>query len=257
MPVFHCIYRRLIIGAKLSSNCYCYETLLELEKNTWKRWQMMKSRVISINVSKAKEVAYKGRSIETGIFKTPVSGKLKLNHLNLEGDQQADLTVHGGPDKAVYAYSWEHYSWWQEKLPGVEFSYGKFGENLTTEGVLEEQAFIGDEFRIGAVVLRVSQPRLPCYKLGIKFGRADVIKMFTQSTRSGIYFSVVEEGELEQGDKIEYLRGDEHKINLQDVAKIFAGNYVPDLEFLQRALNSNLAEQMKMFIAAELDEFDK
>jgi MOSC domain-containing protein YiiM len=205
----------------------------------------------------AKEVPFKGRIVSTGIFKLPVKGKIKLGNLNLVGDQQADLVVHGGPDKAVYAYPWEHYEWWQERMTTHEFSFGEFGENLTTEGLLEDAICIGDEFRIGSAVLRVSQPRLPCYKLGIKFGRADVIKMFTQSTRCGIYFSVVKEGELESGDAIEYLRSDEHKINLQEVAKVFSGNYEPDQEFIKRALESNLADQMKMFLAAEIDGVDQ
>ncbi len=215
------------------------------------------AKVLSINVSMAKEVPFKGRIVSTGIFKLPVKGKIKLGNLNLVGDQQADLVVHGGPDKAVYAYPWEHYEWWQERMTTHEFSFGEFGENLTTEGLLEDAICIGDEFRIGSAVLRVSQPRLPCYKLGIKFGRADVIKMFTQSTRCGIYFSVVKEGELESGDAIEYLRSDEHKINLQEVAKVFSGNYEPDQEFIKRALESNLADQMKMFLAAEIDGVDQ
>ncbi|HEY9712654.1 MAG TPA: MOSC domain-containing protein [Chroococcales cyanobacterium] len=206
-------------------------------------------KVLAVCVSKPKPVLYDGRTVMTGIFKTPVEGRLNLSRLNLDGDEQADLTVHGGPDKAVYAYPSEHYPWWRSEWPDVDFPYGKFGENLTTEGLLESDVYIGDEFQIGTAVLRVSQPRLPCYKLGIKFGRNDVIKKFVRSGRSGIYFSVVEEGELGAGDDIRYLRGDGLGIKVQDIANLFKGGQPKDPDFLRRALDSNLAEQMKMFIA--------
>ncbi|MGH9552131.1 MAG: MOSC domain-containing protein [Terriglobales bacterium] len=185
----------------------------------------------------------------TGIFKTPVEGKINLRKLNLDGDEQADLTVHGGPDKAVYTYASEHYPWWQQEMPDVEFPHGKFGENLTTEGLLESAVCIGDEFQAGTAVIRVSQPRLPCYKLGIKFGRADVIRKFIRSTHSGIYFSVVKEGVLGAGDEIKYLRGEEHGIKVSDIAKLFTGYQHYDPELVRRALKSNLADQMKMFVA--------
>ena len=181
-----------------------------------------------------------------------------MRTLNLEGDEQADLTVHGGPDKALYSYAAEHYSWWRSEMPDVEFTYGKFGENLTTEGLLEDKIYIGDEFKIGTAVVRVSQPRLPCYKLGIRFDRVDIIKKFMQSAFSGIYFAVVEEGELKVGDEITYLRGDKHRILLADVARIFSGKHAPgasylDRDFLERALASQLADQMKMFIQGHLN----
>jgi MOSC domain-containing protein YiiM len=203
-------------------------------------------------VGRPKIVEHRGRHVSTAIFKRPVEGKVALTRLNLEGDEQADLTVHGGSDKAVYSYASEHYPWWQEQLPDVDFPYGKFGENLTTEGLLESDVCIGDEFQVGTAVIKVSQPRLPCYKLGIKFGRADVIKKFIRSGLSGIYFSVVQEGELSAGDEIIFLRGDEHHINLQRVATLFAGQDEVDLDFAQRALRSQLADQMKMFIAGEI-----
>jgi MOSC domain-containing protein YiiM len=203
-------------------------------------------------VGRPKIVEHRGRRVSTAIFKRPVEGKIALTRLNLEGDEQADLTVHGGPDKAVYSYASEHYPWWQEQLPDVDFPYGKFGENLTTEGLLESDVCIGDEFQVGTAVIKVSQPRLPCYKLGIKFGRADVIKKFIRSGLSGIYFSVVQEGVLSEGDEIIFLRGDEHHINLQQVASLFSGQDEVDLDFAQRALRSQLADQMKMFIAGEI-----
>jgi MOSC domain-containing protein YiiM len=206
------------------------------------------ARVICLLVSMPKTVVFKGRVVETGIFKTPVEGQVKLTKLNLDGDAQADLTVHGGPDKAVYAYPFEHYSWWQSQMPDVDFPYGKFGENLTTEGLLENEVCIGDEFQIGSAIIKVSQPRLPCYKLGVKFGRNDVIKRFMQSGFSGIYFSVIQEGELAVGDNIKYLRSDGLGIKVQDVANLFTGKYRRDPEFIKKALDSQLADQMKMSI---------
>lgn len=211
-----------------------------------------KARILTVCVGRPKIVEHRGRRVSTAIFKRPVEGKIALTRLNLEGDEQADLTVHGGPDKAVYSYASEHYPWWQEQLPDVDFPYGKFGENLTTEGLLESDVCIGDEFQVGTAVIKVSQPRLPCYKLGIKFGRADVIKKFIRSGLSGIYFSVVQEGVLSEGDEIIFLRGDEHHINLQQVASLFSGQDEVDLDFAQRALRSQLADQMKMFIAGEI-----
>ncbi|PZM77220.1 MAG: MOSC domain-containing protein [Candidatus Melainabacteria bacterium] len=212
-------------------------------------------RVICLLVSLPKTVTFNGRDVNTSIFKTPVTGKVKLTKLNLAGDAQADLTVHGGPDKALYTYPVEHYPWWQEQMPDVDFSYGKFGENLTTEGLLERDICIGDEFKVGTAVIKVSQPRLPCYKLGVKFGRNDVIKRFMQSGYSGIYFSVVQEGELMAGDSIEFLRGDGLNIKVQKVANLFTGRQKRDPEFVKRALESQLADQMKMFIGIEVSKF--
>ncbi len=212
-------------------------------------------RVVCLLVSMPKTVTFNGREVETSIFKTPVTGKVKLTTLNLAGDAQADLNVHGGPDKAVYTYPVEHYSWWQEQMPDVDFQYGKFGENLTTEGLLESEICIGDEFRVGTAVIKVSQPRLPCYKLGVKFGRNDVIKRFMQSGYSGIYFSVVEEGELMAGDGIEFLRGDGLGVKVQDVANLFTCRQKRDPEIVKRALESQLADQMKMFIGIEIAKF--
>jgi MOSC domain-containing protein YiiM len=170
-------------------------------------------KVVSLRVSRAKAIKYQGDEILTGIYKEPVEGRIALKTLNLDGDEQADLTVHGGIDKAVYAYPSEHYPWWRQELPETQFEYGAFGENLTTEGLFEL-----DEFRVGTAVIRVSQPRLPCYKLAIKIGRDDIVKRFVRSARSGIYFSVVEEGTIANGDEITYLRGDGHKVTVLEVA---------------------------------------
>ncbi|HEY9681130.1 MAG TPA: MOSC domain-containing protein [Oculatellaceae cyanobacterium] len=207
-------------------------------------------RILTVCVSRPKVVNVNGRTVSTGIFKEPVTRKLVLSTLNLDGDEQADLTVHGGPEKAVYSYASEHYPWWQEQMPDVTFSHGIFGENLTTSGLLEDEVCIGDEFQAGTAVIRVTQPRLPCYKLGIRFGRADVIKKFMQSGKSGIYFAVVTGGELGPDDKLLYLRSDEHKIKVSDIANLFTGRSKRDPDLIERALHSQLAAQMKMFISA-------
>jgi len=142
--------------------------------------------VVSVNVGLLREVEWKNMTVRTAIFKEPVSGPVAVAHLNLAGDQQADLKVHGGADKAVYGYPSEHYSWWREQLPDIAISPGQFGENLTTAGLAEHELYIGDVLRAGSAVLRVTQPRMPCYKLGLRFGRDDIIKRFLDSRRFGI-----------------------------------------------------------------------
>lgn len=161
------------------------------------------------------------REVSTGIFKSPVADPLMLRRTNLDGDRQADLNAHGGVNKAVYAYPSEHYSYWRAELPGVELSWGHFGENLTTEGLLESEARIGDQFRIGGAIVKVSQPRIPCYKLGIRFGRDDMPKKFVASGRSGIYFSVLEEGLVNSGDAIELVSRAEPDITVADVNRAY------------------------------------
>ena len=131
-------------------------------------------KILSVNVGLPRQVVSDGKSVTTGIYKSPIHGRVKVTRLNIEGDGQADLSVHGGPNKAVYAYPSEHYAYWQREIPDIEMPWGMFGENLTLEGLLENDAHIGDRFRMGTAVLMVTQPRLPCYKLGIKFGRDDV-----------------------------------------------------------------------------------
>ncbi len=147
-------------------------------------------KVISLNVASPRLTIYKGATINTGIFKKPVSGRIALRTLNLDGDQQADLSVHGGPFKAVYAYPSEHYGFWRQELPAMELAWGMFGENFTTEGLSEDDLHVGDRFGIGSGVLMVRQPRMPCYKLAAKFQRDDMIERFLVSGRSGFYFSV-------------------------------------------------------------------
>lgn len=155
--------------------------------------------------------------VTTGIFKTPVSGRITLRRHNLDGDGQADLRYHGGEHKAVYAYPYEHYAYWRERLNRDDFTFGQFGENLTTEGMLETEVHIGDVFRIGTASIQATQPRQPCFKLGIRMGRPEIVKEFLESERSGIYFRVVKEGELAAGDPIELIKPDPERVSVHFV----------------------------------------
>jgi len=192
-------------------------------------------KLISLNVALPRIVEYNGGPVATGIFKEPVPGPVMLRTLNLDGDRQADLSVHGGVSKAVYAYPSEHYEFWKKELPEMELSYGMFGENFTTEGLREDAVNVGDRFRVGQTELMVTEPRLPCYKLGIKFGRADIIKRFLQSRRTGFYFAVVKEGEVKAGDAIELLSRDANNIAISDITRLYAFEK-DDLKTLRRAV---------------------
>src|SRR5213594_2712160 len=158
--------------------------------------------LISVNVGLPRVVMSHGDPVSTGIFKEPVAGRVKLRTLNLEGDRQADLSVHGGPSKAVYVYRSEHYEYWRERLPELELPWGMFGENFTSAGLDESAVHIGDKFRVGSATLMVTEPRMPCYKLGLRFGRSDIIRQFLESERNGFYLAVLAEGEVGAGDQI-------------------------------------------------------
>ena len=177
--------------------------------------------VVSVNVGLPREIEWQKRIVRTSIFKTPVSGRIRVGSLNLEGDEQSDLTVHGGSDKAVYIYPLEHYSYWRDELPEADLSLGAFGENLTTEGLAEDKTNIGDTFRIGSAEFRVTQPRMPCFKLGIRFNRMDIVKRFLHSGRTGFYVAVIKEGDVGAGDPIEKLSEDEHRITVAEIANLY------------------------------------
>ena len=179
-------------------------------------------KVISINVGMPKEIVYDGRAIQTGIFKSAVPGRIPVTALNLKGDGQADLTVHGGPSKAIYAYPSEHYAFWRDELPEISFNYGMFGENLTTEGLLEHELNVGDRLCVGSAELMVTKPRLPCYKLNLKFGREDIVKRFLQSRRTGFYFAVLREGTIGAADQIEILSRDANGVTVADITQLYA-----------------------------------
>ena len=181
-------------------------------------------RIVSVNVGLPREIEWRGRTVRTSIFKEPVSGTVRVTKLNLEGDQQSDLSVHGGIDKAVYVYPSEHYDHWRGELPEAALSWGAFGENLTTEGLLEGDVNIGDAFRIGTAEFRVTQPRMPCFKLGIRFGRDDMVKRFLHGGRPGFYLAVTREGEISAGDSIELLARDEHRVTVVAVASLYVSD---------------------------------
>jgi MOSC domain-containing protein YiiM len=178
-------------------------------------------KLISLNVARPRLTIYKGASINTGIFKKPVSGRRALRTLNLDGDQQADLSVHGGPFKAVYAYPSEHYGFWREEFSQMELPWGTFGENFTTEGLSEEELHVGDRFRIGSSALMLRQPRMPCYKLAARFQRDDMLERFLVSGRSGFYFSVEQEGEIGNGDSFELVSRNHDGITIAEVNRLF------------------------------------
>jgi MOSC domain-containing protein YiiM len=175
-------------------------------------------QVISINVGLPREVEWRGEIVRTSIFKMPVTGRVRVDGLNIEGDRQSDLTVHGGVDKAVYVYPSEHYEFWRKELPDFNLPWGAFGENLTTSGLTEDDVRIGDRFAIGSAEFVVTQPRMPCFKLTIRFSRADMIKRFYRSSRSGFYFAVAKDGEIGTGDEIALLSRDAGALTIAEAA---------------------------------------
>jgi MOSC domain-containing protein YiiM len=184
-------------------------------------------RVISVNVGLPREVVWLGSSVSTGIYKEPVDGRIALRKLNLEGDGQADLTVHGGEFKAVYCYPLEHYEYWKRELPDRELSMGVFGENLTVvgaseeAGLPEERVHLGDEFSIGSAEVVVTQPRLPCYKLGIRFESDDMVRRFLASGRTGFYLAVTREGEVGAGDEMKVLSHDPNGVSISEIVRLY------------------------------------
>ena len=190
----------------------------------------------------------------TGIFKEPVEGRIPLRRLNFEGDRQADLSVHGGAAKAVYAYPLQHYAFWWQQL-GDELPFGAFGENLTVDGLpLEQDVAVGDRFRVGTAELVVTQPRIPCYKLGIRFGRRDMLKRFLASGRTGYYLAVEAEGNVGAGDRVETLARHPARIPVSEVTRVFASDR-DDLATIERlvALDA-LPEDWRSYFEKKLDQ---
>jgi MOSC domain-containing protein YiiM len=180
-------------------------------------------RIVSVNVGRPREVVWQDRIVATAIFKQPVDGRVAVRRHNLEGDGQADLTVHGGRAKAVYAYPLRHYAYWREQLPGVELTWGNFGENLTLDDFDENDLRVGDEFIAGTARLQATQPRLPCFKLGIRFGREDMVDRFLESRRTGVYFAVLEEGELGAGDVVTRVHTNPADITIAEATELYVG----------------------------------
>jgi len=210
-------------------------------------------RVVSVNVGLPRKVQVGARVVLTSIYKTPVQRRVAVRRHNLEGDRQSDPRAHGGPYKAIYLYPLEHYAYWANELPGVDLPFGAFGENLTTEGLREESAHIGDRFRIGSAVLQVAQPRMPCFKLALRLNRPDMPNHFWNSGRSGIYFSIVREGELASGDTIEQVAEDPGRVSVADVVRLYKGD-TSDGDLFARALRAPLYGSWKQDIRSRLAE---
>ena len=199
-------------------------------------------KIISLNVGLPRLVLRGEEPVSTGIFKEPVLGRVRLRTLNLDGDRQADLSVHGGPEKAVYIYPMEHYEFWRRELPEMELPWGMFGENLTTTGLLETEIHIGDKFRVGAAEVMVTQPRMPCYKLGIRFGRTDIIRRFLASERSGFYLSVLKEGEIGAGDEFELVERNTSGVRVVDVTRLYSSDK-SNVDLMRRAIATEALPQ--------------
>jgi MOSC domain-containing protein YiiM len=191
-------------------------------------------KIISINVGLPRAIKKRGKTITTSIFKSPVTGRVRVSRLNVAGDQQSDLTVHGGIDKAVYVYPWEHYPVWREELPDADLPWGAFGENFTTDGLLEDAVHIGDRLRIGSAEFTITQPRMPCFKLALRFDRPDMIKRFLHSGRSGFYLSVSQEGEVSAENAITIVGHDADAMTVADIFKLYTADDV-DPDQLRRA----------------------
>jgi MOSC domain-containing protein YiiM len=193
-------------------------------------------KLVSVNVGLPRLLAWGGATFKTGIFKHPVQGRIMLRTTNLDGDRQADLSVHGGVNKAVYSYPSEHYEAWNAELPDPARTWGAFGENFTTKGFLETAVSIGDRYRVGSAVVRVTTPRLPCFKLAAKFQRDDIIERFVLSGRCGFYFSVIGEGEVGVGDEFELLGREDPTLTIAEVNRLYTAKS-PNRESLQRSLD--------------------
>ena len=213
-------------------------------------------KIVSLNVGRPRLVMRNDEPVSTGIFKEPVTGRVMLRTLNLDGDRQADLTVHGGPEKAVYLYPSEHYAFWKQELPDMDLPWGMFGENFTAEGILETETHVGDRFRIRAAELMVTQPRMPCYKLGIRFGRTDIIRRFLASERTGFYFSVLQEGEVAAGDEIQLIEKNTSGVRVVDVTRLY-GSEKDNVDLMQRAIATEaLPESWRDYFRKRIEKLE-
>jgi MOSC domain-containing protein YiiM len=195
-------------------------------------------KLISVNCGLPREVAWRGSTVLTSIYKNPVAGRIALRKLNLDGDRQSDLSVHGGKDKAVYCYPIEHYSYWESELPGTSLPLGVFGENFTVKGLLEDAVHIGDRLSVGTAELVVTQPRMPCYKLGIRFGSDKMVSRFLASGRSGFYVAVIREGDVGAGDAFAILQHDPDSVSVSEINRLYVAKKYSseDLHQLRRAI---------------------
>jgi MOSC domain-containing protein YiiM len=216
-------------------------------------------KLVSLNTGLPREVKWHGRDVTTGIFKDPVEGRVALRTLNLDGDRQADLTVHGGEFKAVYCYPLAHYEYWKKELPGKELPMGIFGENFTIDGgkdeLLEETVYLGDRFSVGTAEVVVTQPRLPCYKLGIRFGADDMVKRFLASGRTGFYLAAVREGEVGAGDEMKVIGRGADGVAVSEITRLYVAKQFGEAEIraVRRALEvKELPESWKEYFRERL-----
>ena len=216
-------------------------------------------KLVSVNTGMPREVSWHGRMVTTGIFKEPVKGRVALRKLNLDGDRLADLTVHGGEHKAVYCYPLAHYDYWKKELPGRELPMGMFGENFTidggTDGLLEESVHLGDRFSVGTARVVVTQPRLPCYKLGVRFGSDDMVKRFLASGRTGFYVAVMREGEVGTGDEMEVIAREANAVAVSEITRLYVVKRFGEAEVnaVRRALGvEELPESWKEYFRERL-----
>jgi MOSC domain-containing protein YiiM len=213
-------------------------------------------KLISVNVGMPREVDWRGRSVLSGIWKSPVAGRVHVGRLNLEGDRQADLSVHGGAEKAVYVYPAEHYAYWRRELSAPEISWGAFGENFTTEGLDEGEVGIGDRLRAGTAEFVVTQPRMPCYKLGVRFARPDLVKRFLASGRTGFYLAVSTEGDVGCGDALEITARDARAVTVADIVALYTHD-AGKQDLLRRAVElPALPEAWRTYLQKRLWEPD-
>jgi MOSC domain-containing protein YiiM len=214
-------------------------------------------KLVSVNVGLPREVLWRGISVSTGIFKEPVEDRVALRKLNLDGDRQADLNVHGGEFKAVYCYPLEHYSYWKKELPERELPMGSFGENFTIEGLLETSVHLGDRFSVGSAEVVVTQPRLPCYKLGVRFQLDDMVKRFLASGRMGFYVAVTREGNVGAGDEITIIARDANAVPVTEITRLYVTKRYgsDDVASVRRALQvATLPETWKEYFRERMGQ---
>lgn len=188
-------------------------------------------KVLSVNVGTVREFEYRGRSAKSAIWKSPAVGRIAARGVNLAGDDQADRKAHGGPDKAVYAYAVEDVRWWEQEV-GRPLAYGEFGENLTTEGIDVNNALVGEPWEIGTTVLEVSEPRIPCWRLGVRMNDQEFPLRFTRALRPGTYLRIIVEGDVGAGDEIRVIERPAHGLTIRDVFRI----YTRDRDEVERLL---------------------
>ena len=213
-------------------------------------------KLVAISVGGPRKVEWRGKTVRTSIFKDPVAGPVRVQKLNLAGDEQSDLSVHGGVDKAVYAYPSEHYAYWCEQLPEMKLPSGSFGENLTIEGLNEKTLQIGDRLSIGSAEFVVTQPRLPCFKLGVRFGRPDMVKRFQKSGRTGFYLAVLQEGLISAGDSIQVVSVGQPSVSVAEIARLYTADEAEQELLRQASELAALSEDWREYFRNRLWEPD-